>query len=782
MELPNIFKKPGEEKPEIFWSLIIDKSWIEAGIWKVEDGQVVILARGTSSTWQEGDIESLIAAADSSMSSAATEIPETIEEPEKVVFGLHQTWIDEGDIRSEKLDLLKKISQELELKPAGFVVINEALAHYLKSQEGAPINALLTGLAEDTVDLTLVQNGKIAGSAEVGKSMSLPTDIAEGLAKIPNLPQYPARILLYDHRVADLEEARQNLLSANWEKTGITFLHTPRVDILSEDATLAAISLAGGAEIAQATSVRFENAEVGKSAVVGLVPDPAVAEESPILDVGSEIVAEEESGFTAEEILPVEPVVEETLEQAPVLPEKESQEVSPEELGFTTGAFSSAPIAAPEFHTPETVAEGPSTKKSPLSPLLALFSKVKLPSLNLPGGGGKHRAPAVAGVLGIAAFLILWLAYWFLPKAEVTIFVAPKSIEKTIEFSVSPDVTVADIEKKLIPGRVQEVSVTGEKTTQTTGTKSVGDKAKGKVVIYRASRTSIILPAGTTVSGPNGLKFVLDNEQKIASGSGGARPSETEANVTAAALGAEYNLASGTVFSVGNLSDTDTWAENKAAFSGGSSREVAAVNDKDIANLESSLSTELLQKGIEELKSKLSPSDTLVESSVLLQKNVKTFSNKSGEEASTLKLKLEGKVTALVAPVEGVNQLVRASIEQEVPEGYSLKDDQIDITYKSAPVETPKTTTKKSAAKEEVKTSTQKKYIAEVSANLLPKLNPDTISKSIAGKYPATAKEFLATLPGFTRAEISLNIKLPGKLGTLPRVPKNIIVDVRAEQ
>ena len=778
MELPNIFKKPGEEKPEIFWSLIIDKSWIEVGIWKVEEGQVVILARGTSSTWQEGDIESLVAAADSSMSSAATEIPEDVEEPEKVVFGLHQTWIDEGDIKGEKLDLLKKISQELELKPAGFVVINEALAHYLKSQEGAPINALLTGLGEDTVDLTLVQNGKIVGSTEVGKSMSLPADIAEGLAKIPNLPQYPARILLYDHRVGDLEEARQNLIDADWGKTGITFLHTPRVDILSEDATLAAISLAGGAEIAQATSVRFENAEIGKSAIVGLVPDADIVEESPVLDVGSETTAEAET-FEAE--VPIsEPVIEETLEQAPVLPEKELEEVSPEELGFTTAAFGS-PVAAPAGPV-EPVTHISGTKPGLFSPVQNLFNKVKLPKFNFPGGSGKHRVPAVAGVLGVAVFLILGLLYWFLPKAEVTIFVAPKTIEKTIEFSVSPDVTVADIEKKLIPGRVQEVSITGEKTTQTTGTKAVGDAAKGKVVIYRASRTSITLPAGTTVSGPNGLKFVLDNEQKIASGSGGARPSETEANVTAAALGAEYNLASGTVFSVGNLSDTDTWAENKAAFSGGSSREVAAVSDKDIANLESSLSTELLQKGIEELKSKLSPSDTLVESSVLLQKNTRNFSNKSGEEASTLKLKLEGKVTALVAPVEGVNQLVRASVEQEVPEGYSLKDDQIDISYKSAPAETPKTTTRKPAAKEETKTSAQKKYIAEVSANLLPKLNPDTISTSIAGKYPATAKEFLATLPGFTRAEISLNIKFPGRLGTLPRVPKNIIIDVRAEE
>lgn len=772
MELPNIFKKPGDA-PEVFWSLIIDKSWVEAGIWKVDGSEVVILAKGTSSTWQEGDIESLVSASDSSMSSAAAEIPEGVEEPEKVVFGLHQVWIEDGDIKGEKLDILKKVSQELELKPSGFVVINEALAHYLKSQEGAPASVLLTGLAEDTVDLTLVQNGKIVGSSEVGKSMDLGQDLAEGLAKIPSLPQYPARILLYNHRVADLEEARQGLLNANWEKTGITFLHTPRVDILPENATLAAVSLAGGAEIAEASSVRFENQEPQIAQIntdstdKSVEPSPKFADES--------VESENLDDGTIE--------ISETIEQAPVVPEKELEEVSLENLGFTTGAFNAppAPVNEPSlFPTPDIKPGIKKSKPNPPAGLAGLFKKLHVLPLKLPfpwkGGSGIFK---VTGIL-LLVLLGLGLAYWFLPKAEVTIFIAPKKIEKTLEFSVSPDISVADIEKKLIPGKVQEAKVTGEKTAQTTGTRAVGDKAKGTVTIYRAAKTSVTLNTGTTLTGPNGLKFVLDEQVKVASGSGLAKPSEQDAKVTAAVIGAEYNLAANTTFTVGNYAEGDLQAENKSAFSGGSSREVAAVSDKDTANLESSLTTELLQKGIEELKSNLASTDTLVESSVLLQKDVKSFSAKAGEEASTLKLKIEGKVTTLVAPVEGVNQLVRASLEQEVPEGYSLKDDQITVNYKTA--ETPKSTIKKSTtAKENTKLS-EKKYIAEVSANLLPRLNPDEISKSIAGKYPLTAKEFLASLPGFTRVEISFNIKFPGRLRTLPRIPKNITIDVRAEE
>lgn len=791
MELPNIFKKQDEEKPETYWSLTIDKSWVEAGVWCVKKDEVIVLATGTSSTWQEGDLESLVSAADSSMSSAATQISKGEEEPEKVVFGLHQSWLIEGDIKSERLDLLKKISQELELKPAGFVVLNEALSFYLKSQEGVLLNALLVGLGEDSVDLTLVQGGKIIGSTEIGKSMSLAADTVEGLAKIPNLPQYPARIILYDHRVADLENARQELLDCDWEKSGITFLHTPRVDILSEDANIAAISLAGGAEIAQATRVRFEEkTELAKGEVVGLIKGEEI-QDKMIDNLNTSVkddVVHDKDLDSDENLIEKEIVLDnETIEQAPVEIEKELEVVSPEELGFTSNVLN-VPIDPQSVFTKKEVdpiVEPFQNEREKSNMISKLRNSIDISKWFLFGSslGGKKRAMGIAGLVSIFVLIGLGLGYWFLPKAEVTLFVTPKRLEKTLEFSVSQDISEIDVEKKLIPGRIHEIKVSGEKTAQTTGVKTVGDKARGLVTIYRASKTSVILAAGTVLVGPNGLKFTLDEQVKVASGSGAANPSEQEGKVTAAMYGAEYNLAANTTFAVANYSEGDLQAENKAFFSGGSSREIAAVAEKDTANLESSLSDELLQKGIVELRNTLSQSDTLVESSVLLQKEIKNFNNKSGEEASTLKLKIEGKVAALVAPIEGVTQLVRASVEKDVPEGYTLKDDQIDVKYKNIPVtEQVKSSTKQSNSKEDAKTTNYKKYLAEVSANLLPKLNPDNISNTIAGKYPDVAKTYLATLPGFTRAEIDFAVKFPGKLLTLPRIPNNITVNIRAEE
>jgi len=223
--------------------LVIGRNWVDSGIWQVTNQKTKVVARGGTAVYQEGDISSVVEAADGSLSNAATTLAEDAVEPSKVVFGLSPIFLDNGEIRKEYMEVLKKLSKELELNPAGFVVIPEAIIHLLKSQEGLT-NAILVGITEENLEISLVQSGKNIGTVEVGRSMSVGSDIAEGLARMPQGVPYPTRILLYDHKAADLEEAQQSLLNVDWEKQGITFLHTPRVDILEDGAIVSAVSLA----------------------------------------------------------------------------------------------------------------------------------------------------------------------------------------------------------------------------------------------------------------------------------------------------------------------------------------------------------------------------------------------------------------------------------------------------------------------------------------------------------------------------------------------------------
>ena len=221
--------------------MVIGRNWVDSGSWQVTNQKTKVVARGGTAVYQEGDISSVVEAADGSLSNAATTLAEDAVEPSKVVFGLSPIFLDNGEIRKEYMEVLKKLSKELELNPAGFVVIPEAIIHLLKSQEGLT-NAILVGITEEHLEISLVQSGKNIGTVEVGRSMSVGSDIAEGLARMPQGVPYPTRILLYDHKAADLEEAQQSLLNVDWEKQGITFLHTPRVDILEDGAIVSAVS------------------------------------------------------------------------------------------------------------------------------------------------------------------------------------------------------------------------------------------------------------------------------------------------------------------------------------------------------------------------------------------------------------------------------------------------------------------------------------------------------------------------------------------------------------
>lgn len=759
-----IFKK--QQDIEYFWSLVITKSWVEAGIWRVVDEKAEVVAEGGASSWQEDKEETLVSASDSSLSAAAASLEGEAQEPSKVVFGLPASWIEEGSIVPQKLEFLKTLSKELELKPAGFVIIPEAITHFLKAREGTAISAILLGLSEDTIDLTLIQNGKMLGITEVARSISLAQDVAEGLARLSSLTQYPSRLLLYNHRVENLDDARQNLISANWDELQVKFLHTPKIEILPADIGVAAVSLAGGAEVGQAKTI--------------VLPEK-----------------EEEDSFTEEDVVTLKEENEDNV-----------KEVSVEELGFLKDAdiagfdlpksdFSSYGKDEAKFEESEinevVEEKEPVSQSQPLIssahvsekpkfPLSIKAFKLPIPSLSLPGGGFRLFA-----ILGVFLLMLFGggIAYWYLPKAEVTIFVAPKVLEKSIELEISPSATSVDAAGKALPARSVDIPVSGDKTGSASGTKTVGDKSKGKVVVVNTGG-STTLKKGTALSGPNGLKFTLDDDVSVASGSSSVNPSKTTTMATASDIGAEYNLASGAEFAVGNFSKSGISATNEESFSGGTSREVSAVSKGDMDSLETGLISELAQQGIQSLRSSLSDGEILIEESVSLTPKKKEFSHKQGEEATTLKLTVEGTINALVVPRDILNALVRADLESDIPSGFILRDDQLNISYRKKEVEAKKTTTSTknstNVKQTEETTNSLPIFIAEVNAHLLPQVNPDEIVKSIVGKYPPVAKEYLATIPGFTRAEISLNVKLPGMLSTLPRISKNIVVEVMAER
>lgn len=727
MDLP-IFKKK-DDQPELFWSLVVGKNWIDSGIWRIVDSKTQVVARGGSFSWQEGNLDTFIEAVDSSLSAAAPHIDPEGQEPDKVVFGLPHTWIENGEIKKENLETLRKLSKELELSPAGFVVLPEALVHYHKAKEGSPLNAILVGLSEESIDVTIASSGKIVGTIEVGRSMALSTDVVEAINQLPPVHLYPTRIIIYGHKETDMESARQNLLDTEWSNLSITFLHTPKVEILPPDAALYAVSLAGGAEVGNATG---------------------------LLDTTAPI-----SGKPEEKTENTEKPSESNTQDFGLEEAANTKNLIPEDLGFLRGVDIATQVGLEPKLTDTTPPPQTSLNTNNTSPHTTRKKRNIFPQFSNPFRGVTNVLPTGLSriiVICLSCLLLLGIIYVFIPKAEVTVFVSPKKIDKNIDFTIETGLSEVNSSDAKVPGRYVETSISKTKEKATTGVKAVGEPARGTVTIYRVG-TQITIPKGTALSSNNNLKFTLDEDVKVASGSAGPDTlgkNTQPAKLTASLIGAEYNLAAGTNFKVGNIAMDTTTAKNDQAFIGGVSREVPAVSATDRKNLLKEVEDELKNDGITQLKGELADDEiALTEGSVIVLEK-QEFSHKTNEETQTLTLAAVGKIKYIVVSKKDLQTLAYERIKLEVPTSFSLKKEQIQINV----------------------TKNEDNYTALTESHLLPIINPDEIAQKIAGKKSQTAKEYLLKIPGYEKADI--RIKFP-TLGTLPLLKKNISIEAQAQ-
>ena len=728
MDLKGILPKKGEEK-EHYWSVVVESEWVQSGIWKVEEGKVEVVSFGAPLSWQKD--QDLVETIDSSLSVAIQNLADEEIEPSKTVFGLPSSWVENGQIKPQYQEQIKKVCEELSLKPVGFVSLTEAIAYYLKSQEGDFLSATIVAIGEEDLGVSLVVRGETKGEAQVSRSVSLVEDLVEGLSRFSFNEPLPARIILYDGREGELEDLRQSLISADWDSyQTIKFLHTPKIEIIRPEEKVLATSLAGGVELEGAKEVEVAGGEREEKR------EPKV--ETEVKEDNFERV-DEDLGFVVGE--DIKRVSEDVMgiplqEEKPVAIEAENRE---------------------EYEV------------SKVSPVKAFINKLKglLPKKEKRVLAGPRYAfdkkPLIFGLLAFLAFLVGgFLAWWFLPTADVKIYVSPQKIEESVDLNLDKNISSLDVSSRILPAREVKKDVTGEKTISVTGTKVVGDKAKGKVQIYRAG-DELKLTKGTKLQSSSGLVFTLDDDVEVASGSA-STPSKTEASVTAFDIGAEYNLASGESFSVGNYAVSTIEAKNEEAFSGGSSREISAVSAKDYDSVLSDLKKELEDKLFGDIESSLNENEIMVKESIKDEIKDKTYNHKIGDEASDLKLNLTLSATVLVVNKNDFYEVAKEILKEKIPSGYSLRQDQLKASF--------------SLVEEKDGTASFKTNFI---ANLLPKVDQDEIAKSIAGRSIDAAKEFLVKVRGYDRAEITIkpDFKL-SKLVVLPHSYKRIHIEVQA--
>lgn len=754
MDIKQILEKlrhQEEKRGEYFFALQIETGLVKSAIWAVEGDQVKVLAIGRSENWQ--DEAGLIEAADTSLSSAVEKFsPERNGvEPDKVIFGVSPDWVGEERIKPERLKTLKELSQKLALKPVGFVVTVEAIIHHLRNLEGVPPTATLVGIRKEQLAVAVANLGKVVGYQVVERSESLGADLLEGLSRFSE-EHFPARILLYNgvaeeegvptEGESELEEAKQELINYPWQDNLVHFLHLPKVEILSNDFDIKAVTLAGGFEVGQAREIS------------GFAPEPEVDKEKETVSASDKEEEVEEGGREGET----------------AVEEKGA-------FGFVQGqdVTEQPPLSAPspEFPLPPVGEEEEKTYPSKLA-FLSLFDRLRLRLTRIdfsllanliPRLATTRRTSVIFTLVGgfvlITGGFLLTL-YWYLPRAKITLSITPQKLEKEFTFTLNPSGEEGDEEELVLPAGEIKTFIEGAKTRQTTGTKLIGDPARGEVTIYNRTSTRKALPAGTNLTGPHGLKFSLGEEVMVASESAGLDytrvPGKATTKATAMEIGTEGNLAAGTEFQVANYSTSDLVAKNESALSGGTSREIQAVSQDDRGKLLAELKEELEKKALDEISPKVSLGKKFLAESLSTAVIEKSFNKDVGEEANEINLSLKLEARALVYNEGTLRDLIEKKIKGSIPSGFEYRREESEIDY----------------SLKEMEKDGRAVILAHFTAHLIPEINLETVRQNLAGKNLFLGKTYLDNLPNVSGVKIELFPPLPGKLATFPRITKRI--------
>jgi len=799
MKLPGIFDtimQKKKEHKEVYISLYLDEHAVGASFWSLSNnGAIQILASdgidGIEDAWEK-------------RSEAVDTILGTLEDKTgitdvtKVVLGLPQNFLSSnGNIKKEVGAELKEFTNLLELKAIGFVPIHQAIVYDLQKTEGVPPSIILLNVCDTTLTLSIYKIGVLIGNRELQMTDSVAHDVESGLKSYTDVEVLPARIVLYGSDTGKIENVKSELLRHQWT-SHVNFLHFPKIDSLSGENIVVAVAAAGASEMTDGVGTKDTESQ---SVEASKEPDNDLKQEGDqqahqtedesregIVDADNTELPEHEQDEEIESQIHTSPPSEaeddEMLQAQDIIDEDYSTDshaqdanivmVEAESLGFkkhTDILEEDYQIKKPAEETRDAEQED-ETEEKPISGKTFSFKDI-IPNgkrlfvgLTQKLSSGPH-ALIIGGVL-IIGILSIAALYYFVPHAIVTVMQEPKILESSQNIIIDPGATVVDAEKKIIPGKKREKTISGDKTVPATGTKNIGDPAKGTVTLFNKSLSTRVLRKGTILTSGT-LKFTLDAETQIASASenidnGTITYGRIDAPVTASAIGAQSNIQSGSDFTVADVSSSVAVARNEKALSGGTSKQVTVVSRDDYASFITIITQELTTKAKEDVSTLLEKNESLIDETIKTTVTEKVFSQEIDQETSQLQGKVTIKISGIAYAQDDIRALMMTMIRDSIPQGYTVRDTQTSVVLSNIVVKKDGTITAK----------------ASVSATAFPDLKSDEMQKQLAGKSTKQAQEYLRSIQGVAGIEVRFRFNpLPGKM---PVNYKNISVSIVGSQ
>jgi len=391
-----------------------------------------------------------------------------------------------------------------------------------------------------------------------------------------------------------------------------------------------------------------------------------------------------------------------------------------------------------------------------------LFDKVRF--------ARQRRKRIITIIAASAAVVVLAALYVVLPKATAKISVASEPFTSNADININKDAATPDIATMTIPGRAVSKEGELEKPFAASGTKNIGEKAKGKITVYNNwDQNPISLPAGTKFSG-GGAEFA----STVAVSIPGAQVSYTggqftivaagtaDVAVEATAVGEQSNIGPTdfTITSIPKVQQSKIYGKSTSAMAGGTNQIVKVITDKDLADAKASTEKELKEKILGEINGELLVNEKLLDSATLMSVVSETSSNKSGEQVENFNYKMKIRIDALTFSGNDFRDVLLASAKSQLAAGKDIvanKDENINYEVVSADIANGKMALK----------GTFTGYIAD-------KYDVGAIKKEIKGKSVSTATKKITAHDGVISADIPIT---PTFLRTLPLIERRINIE-----
>jgi hypothetical protein len=355
--------------------------------------------------------------------------------------------------------------------------------------------------------------------------------------------------------------------------------------------------------------------------------------------------------------------------------------------------------------------------------------------------------------------------------AKIIIFINPYQFELDTQVSLDSTITQIDAQNKSIPVTKQSFTVSSSIVVPTTGTKTVGEKAKGEITIYNKTDQSVDLAQSTILQDSTGQSFELLSAVSVPASSsdleeGVINLGKIQATVVASQIGPESNLTKDTELIFKNYSKNQLVAKVSESLAGGTKEDIPAVAQADKDQIESQLSQSIQQAIDEKVGEDIERLEGLIMDTVKKSPNRIVYSREIGEEAQELSASVEAEISAFVINPQIKTEIISSFLSSNPDfDKAEINPDSFDLTFKVIELESSLAS-------------------AQLTLNGLakPKLDETQIKQNISGKSLKKAQEYLTNnVPRAINFNIKTNFSFLEFINPLPFRQENITIETKTE-